>query len=269
MTPEKNKFKAALQDRARVTYGLWAGLGDNIAAEICACAGFDWLLLDGEHGPLDARHVLSCLQAIAPYPTNAIFRPLNDDPALLKRMLDVGVQSFLIPMVNSPDQARDIVRAVRYPPDGIRGLGTSLARAARWNLANNYVQLANDEICTIVQIETSQALSVLPEIAAVEGVDAVFIGPSDLGASIGYPGQPSHPDVVKTVCDAIEQVRAIGKPAGVLAVSPDLVSQYIEVGASFVGIGTDTGILAKGAKNLIEGFRGLGPGSSPQVAGEY
>lgn len=255
MDVPRNRFKQALLETEDVTYGLWAGLGDNIAAEICACAGFDWLLLDGEHGVLELRQTLSCLQAVAPYPTSAIVRPRNDDPALLKQVLDVGAQSVLVPMVNSAEQAKRIVEAVRYPPEGIRGLGTSLARAARWNMVPDYVARANEEICVIVQIETREALQALPDIVSVDGVDAVFVGPSDLGASLGYPGTASHETVVQTVKDTLGRIWAAGKPAGVLAVDPDLVREYIDAGARFVGVGTDTGLLAKGAARLAASFK--------------
>ena len=263
-----NTFKAELLT-GKVTYGLWFGLANNIAAEICAQSGFDWMLLDAEHSPLSDKDVLSCLQAIAPYEVNPVVRPVNGDKAVLKRLCDVGVQSFLVPMVDTAAEAANIVSAVRYPSaqtgkGGTRGLGTSMARAARWNMTPNYFDRANDEICVILQIETRIGLKNLKKIAKVDGVDAVFIGPSDLGAALGYPGQPHHPDVVKVVGQAIKDIRAAGKPAGVLVVDPDILKFYVDCGASFIGVGSDCGVLAKGVQRLYENFA-----SGGDAKGEY
>lgn len=253
-----NKFKAVLA-AGDVTYGLWFGLANNIAAEICAQSGFDWLLIDAEHSPLSDKDILSCLQALAPYDISPLVRPVSGNKNVLKRLCDIGVQSFLVPMVDSAEDAAAIISAVRYPSaqsgrGGTRGLGTSMARAARWNMTPDYFARANDEMCVILQIETQAGLGNLKAIAAVDGVDAVFIGPSDLGAALGYPGEPHHPDVVKTVGQAIKDVRAAGKPAGVLAVDPQILKFYVECGASFIGVGSDCGVLAKGAARLYQSF---------------
>jgi len=248
-----NRFKSRLNAGDNML-GLWFGLANNIAAEICAQSGFDWLLIDAEHSPLTDKDVLSCLQAVAPYDINPIVRPVSGDKNVLKRLCDVGVQSFLIPMIDDEKQAASAVNAVRYPPSGTRGLGTSMARAARWNMTPNYFSRANDEMCIILQIETKAGLKNLKKIAITEGVDAVFIGPSDLGAALGYPGQPGHPEVVKIVTKAIKDVRASGKPAGVLAVTSELVKTYEEAGANFIGVGSDCGVLAKGVQRLYENF---------------
>ena len=248
-----NKFKQRLQSGDEML-GLWFGLANNIAAEICAQSGFDWLLIDSEHSPLSDKDILSCLQAVAPYEINPIVRPVSGDKNVLKRLCDVGVQTFLVPMIDDAKQAAAVVSAVRYPPTGTRGLGTSMARAARWNMTPDYFTRANDEMCVILQIETIVGLKNLKEIAKVEGVDAVFIGPSDLGAALGYPGQPSHPEVVNTVSEAIKDVRTCGKPAGVLAVTSELVGVYKKAGASFIGVGSDCGVLAKGVQRLYENF---------------
>lgn len=248
-----NPFKKRLSQRDEML-GLWFGLVNNIAAEICAQSGFDWLLIDAEHSPLSDKDVLSCLQALAPYDIHPIVRPLNGDKDTLKRLCDVGVQTFLVPMIDDAKMAKAVVSAVRFPPSGTRGLGTSMARAARWNMTPNYLARANDEMCVILQIETKSGLKNLKAIAKTEGVDAVFIGPSDLGAALGYPGQPDHPDVVKAVSDAIKAVRACGKPAGVLAVTSELVDVYKAAGASFIGVGSDCGVLAKGVQRLYENF---------------
>jgi len=204
-----NRFKARLHQGDEMQ-GLWFGLANPIAAEICAQSAFDWLMIDAEHSPLSDKDILSCLQAIAPYDICPIVRPVSGDKTVLKRLCDVGVQTFLVPMIDDA-----------YPPSGTRGLGTSMARAARWNMMPDYFARANDEMCVILQIETVAGLGNLTHIATVDGVDAVFIGPSDLGAALGYPGAPSHPDVVAAVSQAIRDVRACGKPVGVLAVTSD------------------------------------------------
>lgn len=248
-----NRFKKRLLSGDEML-GLWFGLANNSAAEICAQSGFDWLLIDAEHSPLSDKDVLSCLQAVAPYDINPIVRPVSGDKNVLKRLCDVGVQTFLVPMVDNATQAAAVVSAVQYPPSGTRGLGTSMARAARWNMMPDYFARANDEMCVILQIETKAGLKNLKDIAAVDGVDAVFIGPSDLGAALGYPGQPSHPEVINAVSQAIKDVRACGKPAGVLAVTSELVDAYKDAGASFIGVGSDCGVLAKGVQRLYESF---------------
>ena len=248
-----NKFKARL-NAGDDMLGLWFGLANNIAAEICAQSGFDWMLIDAEHSPLSDKDILSCLQAVAPYDVSPIVRPVSGDKNILKRLCDIGVQTFLVPMIDDAKQAEAVVSAVRYPPSGTRGLGTSMARAARWNMTPDYFARANDEMCVILQIETKAGLKSLKKIAKVDGVDAVFIGPSDLGAALGYPGQPNHPEVIKAVSQAIRDVRACGKPAGVLAVTSELVDTYKAAGASFVGVGSDCGVLAKGVQRLYESF---------------
>jgi 4-hydroxy-2-oxoheptanedioate aldolase len=231
----------------------------SIAAEICAQSGFDWLLIDAEHSPLSDKDVLSCLQAVTPYKISPIVRPISGDKSVLKRLCDVGVQTFLVPMIDTPEEAQVVVNAVRYPTPGgqsggTRGLGTSMARAARWNTIPDYISLTNEQMCVVLQIETKAGLKNLKKIAAVEGVDAIFIGPSDLGAALGYPGQASHPEVVKVVSQALKDIRDSGKPAGVLAVTSDLVNIYTNAGASFIGVGSDCGVLAKGVQRLYENF---------------
>lgn len=263
-----NKFKTRLQAGDKML-GLWFGLANNMAAEICAQSGFDWLMIDAEHSPLSDKDVLSCLQAVAPYEINPIVRPVSGDKNVLKRLCDVGVQTFLVPMIDNADEAKAVVSTVRYPAPkgfkgGTRGLGTSMARAARWNMTPDYLTRANEQMCVVLQIETKAGLKNLNEIAAVEGVDAVFIGPSDLGAALGYPGQASHPEVVKTVCQALKDICACGKPAGVLAVTSELVEVYTEAGASFIGVGSDCGVLAKGVQRLYERFA-----SGENAKGDY
>ncbi|EPJ44076.1 MAG: hypothetical Protein OFPI_40530 [Osedax symbiont Rs2] len=249
-----NQFKRALQGD-KPLWGLWMGLPDASCAEILAGAGFDWLLVDGEHAPFELESTMRHLQAIAPYPVSAIVRPEEGRTALLKRLLDIGAQSLLIPMCDSAEQARELVRAVKYPPQGIRGLGSSLARAAKWNNVPGYLQKANDEICLIVQAETSTAMENLAEIAAVDGVDAVFIGPSDLSASMGYVGNPDHPEVVAAIEQGIATINQAGKAAGLLCINTDKANAYVAKGAKFVGVGVDTLLLGNAARALAKQFK--------------
>jgi 4-hydroxy-2-oxoheptanedioate aldolase len=218
----RNRFKQAMAS-GETRYGLWLGLPDNSVAEILAAAGFDWLLIDHEHAPFELADILSHLQVIAGYDVAPIVRPVDDNPALLKKLLDIGVQTFLVPMVETAQQAGAIVRALRYPPAGSRGLGTSLARAAGWGQVPGYLHKANEEICLLIQVETVTALANLPQILAVEGVDGVFIGPSDLSASMGHIGNPGHTDVVNAVSGSLRSIAAAGKYAGVLCLYPVLV----------------------------------------------
>ncbi|MBN4053784.1 2-keto-3-deoxy-L-rhamnonate aldolase [Haliea sp. AH-315-K21] len=245
----KNKFKAALQGDKRL-FGIFLGIPNTSIAELCAGAGFDWLIIDGEHSPFDLQSIMAHLQAMAPYPVSAIVRPVEGQAAIIKQMLDIGAQSLLIPMVDTAEQAEQMVKACKYPPQGIRGLGTAMARAAQWNRIPDYLHKANDEVCLIVQIETVTALENVDVISAVDGVDAVFIGPSDLSASMGYVGQQDHPEVVKAVCQAIASIKAAGKAAGVLAVKKELIDKYTEAGAKFIGVGVDTAIFSNATKKL-------------------
>ena len=250
-----NTFKQLLHS-GKTQYGLWLGLPDNSVAEICAQAGFDWLLIDGEHGPFDLRSILAHLQAMAAYSVSPIARPPRGDTTVIKQYLDLGVQTLLIPMVETAEQAAQLVQDVRYPPDGVRGLGTSLARAARWNNISGYLKSANREICLLVQVETVNALENLPKILGVDdGVDGVFIGPSDLSASMGHIGNPGHPEVVAKITAALSSIRAAGRAAGVLCMDPELATAYEKAGANFIGVGVDTLILSQGAKALAGRFK--------------
>lgn len=250
----KNRFKQGMAS-GKPQYGLWLGLPDNSAAEIAAVAGFDWLLIDGEHGPFDLRTIMSHLQAIAPYDVAPIVRCVEGNTALIKQLLDIGAQTLLVPMVETAEQAKQLVSAVRYPPDGVRGLGTSLARAARWNQVAGYLKKANAEICLLVQVETASALDNLDAILEVEGVDGVFIGPSDLSASMGYIGDAGNPVVVKAINNGLNKIRAAGKYAGLLCLDPSLTKNYIKAGANFVGVGVDTMILAQETRKLAQSFK--------------
>jgi 4-hydroxy-2-oxoheptanedioate aldolase len=251
-TPE-NTFKRWLADRqARI--GLWLGLADPYAAELCATAGFDWLLIDGEHGPNDLRSMLSILQAVAPYPAQPVVRIPHGDTALIKQVLEIGTTTLLVPMVESAEQARALVSATRYPPQGVRGVGSGLARSSRWNGYPNYLHEANAQVCLLVQVETAAGLQRVDEIAAVEGVDGVFIGPSDLSASMGHLGQPGHPDVRAAVEAAFQRILAAGKAPGVLAVDETIARRYIECGARFVAVGVEATMLAQATRALAARF---------------
>jgi 4-hydroxy-2-oxoheptanedioate aldolase len=249
-----NKFKQAIS-KGNTQYGLWAGIPDTTSAEICAGSGFDWLLLDGEHAPFDMRAIYTYLQAVAAYDVHPIVRIVEGDKNLIKQLLDFGAQTLLIPMVDTAGQAEALVQAMRYPPEGIRGMGSSIARAARWNSIADYVSSANSEVCLLVQAETTTALENLPEILKVEGVDGVFIGPSDLSASMGHVGNPGHPEVVATIEKTIKTIVKSGKAAGVLALDPAQAQHYINAGARFVGVGADTMLLGNAAKQLAVSFR--------------
>lgn len=249
-----NPFKRALA-QGRPQIGLWAALADSYVTELLAGTGFDWLLIDGEHAPNDLRSTLAQLQAVAPYPTHPIVRPVRNDAAIIKQLLDIGTQTLLLPMIENAGDARAAVAATRYPPLGIRGVGSALARASRWNGAADYLHRAADELCVLVQVETVNALAQLDEIAAVEGVDGVFFGPADLSASMGLLGQPGAPAVREAIVAGIRAVRAHGKAAGVLAADRAIAQEYLEAGATFVAVGSDVALLARSANELAAAFR--------------
>ncbi|WP_158839206.1 aldolase/citrate lyase family protein [Polaribacter sp. L3A8] len=254
METPKNSFKqkALAQE---TSYGIWNGLVDTVTAEIIAGAGFDWILVDGEHAPFDLRTIQLQLQTIAAYNVQVVVRPPVGDTVLIKQLMDIGVQSLLVPMVETAAQATQLVKAMRYPPEGVRGVGTALARASKWNRTNNYFRDANNEMCLICQIESVEGIKNLDAILAVEGVDGVFIGPADLGASMGYLGKPSHPDVKAAVVKAIKTIIAAGKTAGTLAVNQELVNFYKNAGANMFGVGVDTLLMAKATKELAELYK--------------
>lgn len=258
MQIQPNSFRQALK-AGQAQIGLWVGLADANAAEALAGCGYDWLVLDGEHAPNDVRSVLAQLRAVAPYPVHPVVRPVQGDVALVKQYLDIGAQTLLVPMIDTPEQAALMVRAMRYPPHGIRGVGAALARASRWNQVDNYLNRADDEMCLLVQAETPLAVQNLAAIAATEGVDGVFFGPADLSASMGYRGQPGHPEVQKAILQGIATVRAAGKAAGILAVDQKLAQTYLDAGALFVAVGVDTSLLVRSATDLARSFKSAQP----------
>ena len=264
----RNTFRDALR-AGQAQIGLWVGLADANAAEAVAGCGFDWLLLDAEHAPNDVRSVLAQLRAVAPYPVHAVVRAVQADVALVKQYLDIGAQTLLIPMIDTAEQAARMVSAMRYPPEGVRGLGAALARASRWNQVEDYLNQANDEMCLLVQAETPLAMKNLQDIAATPGVDGVFFGPADLSAAMGYRGQPGHPEVQRALLNGIATVRAAGKAAGILMADRQFARGYLDAGASFVAVGVDTTLLVKAASDLARSFgaaaapAAVATGSSP------
>lgn len=261
MSVLRNRFKARLREHER-QIGLWQALANPYTTEICAGAGFDWLLFDGEHAPMTIPSLLAQLQAVAPYPVDPVARIPVADATIIKQYLDIGFQTLLVPFVNSAEQARQIVSATRYAPEGIRGIGVGLSRAARWNRVPGYLDHGGEEICVLVQIETREGLDALDEIAAVDGVDGIFIGPADLSAAMGYRGQPDHPAMIATISEAIARVLASGKPVGTLATDPARLARAEAAGCSFIAAGTDVSILSGGCEQLARSV-GLAPAAIP------
>lgn len=261
-----NHFKRALQQKRR-QIGLWLGLGSSYSAELLAGTGFDWLLIDGEHAPNTVPDVLAQLQAIAAYASHPVVRPAWNDPVLIKQLLDIGAQTLLIPMIQNAEQARLAVSATRYPPQGIRGVGSALARASRWNRIADYLTRASQEMCVLVQVETREAIANLAEITQTEGVDGVFIGPADLSADMGFAGNPQHPQVRQVIEQAIGQILAAGKAPGILMSAVEMAQHYLDLGALFVAVGVDTTLLSRAAQQLMANFTTDNP--LPSGAGVY
>jgi len=247
-----NTFKRALK-AGNKQIGLWCSLSSHYAIELVAGSGFDWLLIDTEHSPNELDMVLHQLQAVAPYPSHPVVRVPWNDMVTIKRFLDIGAQTLLIPMVQNAEEARKAVAYTRYPLEGVRGLAGS-TRANRFGRVKDYPKRAAEEICVLVQVETGTALDNLDAIAAVEGVDGVFIGPADLHASLGYAGQTSHPDVKKLIDEALVRIRKAGKASGVLTGNEVDARHWIELGCQFVAVGVDTAILARESENLRARF---------------
>jgi len=249
----RNAFKHAIA-QGRLQIGLWSSLASNIAADIVSDSGFDWILIDTEHSPNEIPDVLAQLQAAERGSASLIVRPAWNDAVLIKRVLDIGAQSVLVPYVQDAEEARRAVAAVRYPTAGIRGVAAA-ARASRYGRVPDYLKKADGEICLLVQVETRQALDQLEAIAGTEGVDGVFIGPSDLSASFGHIGNPQHPEMQKLLQDSVTRLKAVGKPAGILTTNEDEGRRYIGCGYTFVAVGSDVGLLARGADALAKRFK--------------
>lgn len=247
-----NSFKQALAGQRR-QFGLWCSLASNVTAEVVAGAGFDWLLIDVEHSPNDLRSVLTQLQAVAPYPVEAIVRPPCADVVLIKQYLDIGARSLLLPNIDSADHARAMVAATRYARDGMRGVSVA-SRANNYGRVSGYHAQAHDSICLILQIESPQAVEQAQAIASVAGVDALFVGPSDLSAGMGHLLQPRNPEVQSAISAVQQAARKAGKPVGILAPDADDARRYLDMGYTMLGVGSDLGLLARSADALAQRF---------------
>lgn len=252
MLPQ-NRFKRALKE-GRQQIGLWNSISGSLVSELLATCGFDWVVIDTEHAVTDIPDTLAMMQAMAPYRTQAVVRPAANDPVLIKRVLDLGAQTLIIPYVQDAAEAQAAVEAIRYAPRGIRGVA-GMTRATVFGQVAGYHARAEEELCLILQVETAEAVARIPDIAAVDGVDGLFIGPADLAASMGHPGEIGHPDVVAMIETAITAIRAAGKPAGILTLDPDFARRCIGWGTTFTAVGMDLALLAQAARGLSAKFR--------------
>ncbi|WP_370241058.1 4-hydroxy-2-oxoheptanedioate aldolase [Pararhodobacter marinus] len=254
MEIERNGFKAALA-AGETQIGCWVGLADGYAAEIAGEAGFDWLLIDGEHAPNDIRSMREQLAALGRSASHPVVRVPVGETWIIKQVLDIGAQTVLVPMVESGAQAEALVRAMRYPPDGMRGVGAALARASRFSGVADYVNKADAETCLLVQVENRAGMAALDDILAVEGVDGVFIGPADLSADMGYRGNPGASEVQGAIADAIRRIRAAGKAPGILTSNEAQAREWIDMGVTFCAVGIDVLVLANSLRALAAKFR--------------
>ncbi|MDR7083502.1 4-hydroxy-2-oxoheptanedioate aldolase [Arthrobacter ginsengisoli] len=263
----QNTFRDALRNETgaagRPLAGMWVCSGSPLVAEVCAGSGLDWLLVDAEHSPNGLESILAQLQAIHGYPIHTLVRPPVNDTVLIKQYLDLGVQNLLVPMVNSAADAEAAVAATRYPPQGVRGVGSALARAARWNRVPDYLARAGETISVTVQIESAAAVDAVEDILKVDGVDAIFLGPSDLAASMGLLGQQDHEEVRTAVEHCLTAANAAGKPAGVNAFNPDTARRYLDAGADFILVGADVALLARGSEALAANYVQRADGDTP------
>ena len=255
MPSPQNPFKAALRSGS-LQIGFWQSLATSVTAEISAYAGFDWLLIDGEHGVNDIRSIRDQLMVIGPSPSHAVVRVPGVDVVAVKQAMDAGAQTVLVPIVDTAEDAELMARAMRYPPDGIRGNGAGVARVSGYGRIGDYAQTANAQACLLVQAETMTALDNLEDICAVDGVDGVFIGPADLATSMGHIGNPTHPKVQSAIEGAITRIRKAGKAPGILMANEKLARRYIELGALFVAVGADIHVLANGSSQLAKIYLG-------------
>lgn len=254
MPAPRNAFKQAIAN-GELQLGCWLGLAEPYIAEISAGAGFDWLLIDGEHAPNDLRSIVAQLQVIAARNTHAVVRPPIGETWLIKQLLDAGAQTLLVPMVESSAQARALVDAVTYPPHGVRGVGSALARASDFAAIPDYLTTARDEICLLAQVENRVGLEALDDILAVDGLDGVFIGPSDLAADMGYIGQAGAAEVKRTVLAAMEKIVASGKAAGILTLDTAFQQECREIGASFIATDIDVSLFARNMRAAASAAR--------------
>ncbi|WP_030437435.1 HpcH/HpaI aldolase family protein [Actinoplanes subtropicus] len=247
-------FRQALAATDRPLVGIWVCSGSPLVAEICAGSGVDWVLVDAEHSPNGLESILAQLQAVHGLPATPIVRPPVADAVTIKQYLDLGVQNLLVPMVDTPEQAAEVARATSYPPEGIRGVGSALARASRWNRVDGYLATARDTLSVYVQIESATAVANVDAIARTPGIDGIFVGPSDLAASMGMLGQQDHPDVVDSVLRCIAAGRRAHTPVGVNAFAPTLARRYLAAGADFILVGADVQLLARGSEKLAADY---------------
>ena len=258
---EEPTFAEVLNAATRPQIGMWVCSGSPLVAEICAGSGVDWLLIDAEHGPNWLESILAQLQAVAAYPVVPMVRAPIGDTVIIKQLLDLGAQNLLIPMVDTAEHATQLVAATRYPPLGVRGVGAALARASRWNRIDRYLERAHELVSLFVQIESASGVENIAAIAAVEGVDGIFIGPADLAASMGLLGQQEHPDIVAAVEHCIRVAVALGTPVGVNAFAPATADRYLAAGANFVSVGADVSLLARASEALAVRF--IAPDAAP------
>lgn len=254
MSAPENKLKSALAS-GQTTYGCWSGFADPYATEMLASAKFDWIVIDAEHAPNDLTTIMAQLQVMEGKESAAVVRLPMGEAWMIKQVLDAGAQSLVIPMVESAEEARDLVRAMRYPPEGIRGSGAALARASRFSDIPNYIPTANAQMCLIVQVETMAGIAALDEICQVDGVDCVFIGPSDLAADMGFMGDSSRPEVKDVIRDALARIKAAGKAPGILAVDDETALMYRDWGAQFLAVGIDVLMLVQAARATMARWR--------------
>lgn len=254
VTLPQNRFKSLLNKQTQV--GIWSTLCSNIVIDALSDSGFDWVLLDTEHSPNELPNVMTQLQALAGTETAAIVRPAWNDPVLIKRFLDIGAQTLLIPFVQTAEEAERAVAAVRYPNHGIRGVAAA-HRANRYGRIRDYVHRANEELCLIVQVETSNAIDNIPDIASVEGVDAIFIGPSDLAADLGHIGEAGHTEVQREIARGLELCREQRIPAGILAPVQEQAEHWLNAGFAFIAVASDMGLLTSQADTKAEYFKRL------------
>lgn len=259
--PLHNPFKAGLA-RGETQIGLWLSSTSSYLAEIAATSGYDWLLVDGEHAPNTVQDLYHQLQAIAPYRSQPVIRPVEFQTALIKQVLDIGARTLLIPMIDTAEQARALVAATRYPPLGTRGVGAGVARAARWGRVENYMARANDELCLLIQAESKTAIENLDALLEVEGVDGIFIGPADLSASLGHPDNADHPEVQMLIEQSIRRIRRAGKAAGFLAVNIAMAERAISWGANFVAVGVDTMLYTSALDSRLAHFKSGTPSAT-------
>lgn len=249
MSAPVNTFKQALKNGDHLI-GCWSSFAEAVTAEIMGTAGFDWLVIDGEHAPNDIRSIRDQLIALAASPTHPVVRIPVGDTALIKMVLDAGAQTILVPMVESAEQARDLVRACRYPPQGVRGVGAMASRATQYGTVQDYIQTADDQICLLLQVENRAGIAALDAIAQVKGVDGVFIGPSDLSTDMGFQGNSAAPEVQAVIADAMKRIVAAGKAPGILGVTDEASQAYKDMGAQFQAVGIDVMLLTQAARAL-------------------